>query len=118
MAESKKPTGKPLRYVDYELFKKLCGIFCTQDEISYIMGLSVDSLEKWADDLFGCTLGAVWRKHIAYGKRSLRRAQLQNALKGNATMQIWLGKQFLGQSDNPLPDDKDETYTCPETMKL
>jgi hypothetical protein len=31
---------------------------------------------------------------------SLRRAQLETALGGNATMQIWLGKQLLGQKDS------------------
>ena len=35
-------------------------------------------------------------------KMSLRRAQLKLALSGNAVMQIWLGKNLLGQSDNPV----------------
>ena len=38
-------------------------------------------------------------KHQSEGKASLRKAQFNNALAGNATMQIWLGKQFLGQRD-------------------
>lgn len=33
------------------------------------------------------------------GKISLRRAQFQRALGGSDTMQIWLGKQWLGQAD-------------------
>jgi hypothetical protein len=33
------------------------------------------------------------------GKASLRRAQFKSALAGNAAMQIWLGKQLLGQRD-------------------
>lgn len=33
------------------------------------------------------------------GKRSLRRMQWKSAKGGNATMQIWLGKQLLGQTD-------------------
>lgn len=35
-------------------------------------------------------------------KQSLRRAQLNVALNGNAVMLIWLGKQYLGQSDHPV----------------
>ena len=37
------------------------------------------------------------------GKRrvSLKRAQYQLAMKGNCTMLIWLGKNELGQSDEP-----------------
>jgi len=32
-------------------------------------------------------------------KTKLRKAQIRVALKGNATMLIWLGKNMLGQSD-------------------
>ena len=35
-------------------------------------------------------------------KQSLRQAQIRLALSGNATMLIWLGKNLLGQNDNPL----------------
>jgi hypothetical protein len=38
-------------------------------------------------------------------KQSLRRAQIKLALSGNAVMLIWLGKNLLGQSDNPLNSD-------------
>ena len=34
-----------------------------------------------------------------HGKVSLRRAQLQAALKGDRTMLVWLGKQLLKQKD-------------------
>lgn len=32
-----------------------------------------------------------------------RRAQIRLAMDGNATMLIWLGKQYLGPADAPLP---------------
>lgn len=35
----------------------------------------------------------------AEGRASLRRAQFTSALNGNATMQIWLGKQMLEQRE-------------------
>ena len=38
-------------------------------------------------------------------KRRLRSVQLTTALGGNATLLIWLGKQYLGQSDNPGNSD-------------
>ena len=44
-----------------------------------------DVLEKGREDL----------------KQSLRMAQIKAALGGNVTMMIWLGKNILGQSDNP-----------------
>jgi hypothetical protein len=44
-------------------------------------------------------------------KQSLRRAQLQVALGGNPTMLIWLGKQYLGQSESPI--DTESTQILP-----
>jgi hypothetical protein len=38
-------------------------------------------------------------------KHSLRRAMLKNALSGNAVMQIWLSKQYLGMRDQPQNTD-------------
>lgn len=49
-------------------------------------------------------------------KKMLRRAQIRNALKGNAALQIFLGKNKLGQSDNPTPmeDPEEPEYKQPE----
>ena len=41
-------------------------------------------------------------------KRRLRAVQLDVALKGNPTMLIWLGKNLLGQTDNPYSSDAHE----------
>ena len=38
-------------------------------------------------------------------KHTLRRAMLKNALGGNAALQIFLAKNMLGMSDNPLDSD-------------
>jgi hypothetical protein len=40
--------------------------------------------------------------------QSLRQAQLRLALSGNATMLIWLGKNILGQSDNPVDSEANQ----------
>ena len=45
------------------------------------------------------------QKYSAAGKISLRRSQFRLA-ESNATMAIWLGKQYLGQRE-PENDDKD-----------
>ena len=39
---------------------------------------------------------------------SLRRAQINTALSGNPTLLIWLGKQYLGQSDAPIDSDANQ----------
>lgn len=44
-------------------------------------------------------LKSTWAAGWAKGNISLRRTQKQQADSGNATMLIWLGKQWLGQRD-------------------
>jgi hypothetical protein len=41
-------------------------------------------------------------------KHKLRLAQVRLALSGNAVMLIWLGKNILGQSDNPMNSDDNQ----------
>jgi hypothetical protein len=41
-------------------------------------------------------------------KHSLRRAMIKNALGGNAALQIFLAKNFLGMSDTPMNTDQVE----------
>ena len=41
-----------------------------------------------------------YKKGKAKGNFAIRQAQMQNALNGNSTIQIWLGKQRLEQTDN------------------
>ena len=44
-------------------------------------------------------------KHRIITKQRLRKKQLEVALNGDKTMLIWLGKQMLGQSENPISDE-------------
>lgn len=73
---------------------KLAAMGCTNMEIARWFGIN----EKTLDYNFSEIL-AKGREEL---KQTLRRAQIQLALNGNATMLIWLGKNILGQSDNPL----------------
>ena len=46
------------------------------------------------------------RSPCRYGrKKSLRRAQMERALAGDVRMQIWLGKNYLDQKDDPNSTD-------------
>lgn len=82
-----------------ETFEKLCGMWCTLIEISDFFGVSEDTVESWCKDIYGKTFSEVYKKRSSQGNISLRRWQLKSAEKGNVTMQIWLGKQHLGQRE-------------------
>lgn len=85
--------GRPKIQLDYELIKKLAHIQCTQIEIASMLDVNVSTLKR--DEEF-CT---IYKKGIEEGKMSLRRLQWKFADKGNVTMLIWLGKQYLDQKD-------------------
>lgn len=85
--------GRPKVKIDYSLVEKLSTIQCTQEEIAEIVGVNVRTLQR--DDEF-CR---IYKKSMEYGKSSLRRMQWKAAETGNTTMLVWLGKQYLGQSE-------------------
>ncbi len=56
---------------------------------------------------YGYGFSDYFKKHNGEGRIALRRLQWQTAQSGNPTMQIWLGKQYLGQSDKQEIAGKD-----------
>ena len=83
------------------------------DDIYKLSALGCDMQEM--ADWFGInreTLKYNFSDYIAKGradlKHRLRRAQIKAALDGNATLLIWLGKQYLGQTDQPVNADSDK----------
>jgi len=97
MNEPKKKVGRPQAEIDLEQVERLAAIDCTEPEIAAVLGIDY----------------ATWKRHKKRnpdiletvergkenGKASLRRLQWKTASEGNPTMQIWLGKQRLGQQD-------------------
>lgn len=79
-------------------FEALCRIMCTKEEIADIFEVDADTLNAWCKKIYGDTFSVVYKKKSAKGKMSLRRYQFEQAKK-NPTLAIWLGKQWLGQSD-------------------
>lgn len=92
-------TGRPKKEIDQEVFEGLCRIQCTLEEIASWFKCSEDTIERWCKRTYAQTFAESYKKYSASGKISLRRAQMKLAEK-NATMAIWLGKQYLGQKDD------------------
>jgi hypothetical protein len=68
------------------------------------LGCSDQEIATWFDIEYS-TLRYNFSETIAKGrqdlKAALRKAMLQNAMNGNAALQIFLAKNMLGMSDNP-----------------
>lgn len=105
-----KPMGRPRMKLDYKLVKKLCAIQCTGEEIANILEIDYDTLNSHIQEDYKLTFSEFFKKYSAKGKESLRRSQFALARK-NAAMCIWLGKQYLGQKDEPYQDDKNRAIT-------
>ena len=91
--------GRPRKDVDEAAVIKLAKLGCTSDEIGHIVGLDGSNIRR----RYGPLLKAVKSET----KSALRRAQLNKAFNGDTAMLIWLGKNWLKQSDSGerLSDD-------------
>lgn len=85
--------ARPKLVIDVKQVETAASIGCTQEEIGYIVGCSVRTLQTRRD------LHEAYDRGMARMRTSLRRMQWKKACEGNVTMMIWLGKQVLGQKD-------------------
>ena len=83
--------GRPKKVIDETLVASLANIGCPYSEIAAIVGCSKSTLNERFR-----TIIDKGRENL---KMSIRRMQLKSANNGNIAMQIWLGKQYLGQQD-------------------
>lgn len=114
-------TGRPVKNIDFTELDKLIGIQATAEECASWFDVSVDTIDRRLQEQFGMGFAEYSKQKKGKGKISLRRRQMQAALDGNTTMLIWLGKQYLGQSEGgeivkqDLPPIQIFTYKDDET---
>jgi len=99
--------GRPRKAIDWEQVNSLCEIQCTGEEIAAVLGVHYNTLDSACKREFKQGFCEYIKKESYGGKSSLRRLQWKNAEKGSVPMQIWLGKQYLGQSDHTESEIKD-----------
>lgn len=101
--------GRPLKEFNRSEFEGLCSLQCTEQEICAFFGCSDKTLMRWVRREYGdeyreefgdeLTFRQIYNIKSAKGRISLRRWQFKQAEK-NPTMAIWLGKNWLEQTDN------------------
>ena len=97
--------ARPQKEINTKQFEKLCGLQCTKEEICGFFDVTDKTLERWCKRTYKKGFSEVFAQKRGSGKISLRRNQFQLAEK-NASMAIWLGKQYLGQRE---PDAKTDS---------
>lgn len=110
MNENGTKMGRPRKEIDIVQFEKLCFLQCTEEEVCDFFEITDKTLNNFCKREYGATFSEVFKQKRGKGKISLRRAQFKLA-QTNATMAIWLGKQYLGQKDVQVLDAtlKEET---------
>ena len=98
-------TGRPTKEYDKKSFVDLVGLGCTQEEICWYFrdekgkAANIDTLSRWCKRVFGVTFQEFYKQNGGFAmKIALRRNQIALSKK-SAAMAIFLGKNYLGQTD-------------------
>ena len=97
-AKRKNRGGRPRAEYDLRLVQLLASKGATILDIAHFCSVSARTVNRWKkipEFLTAISRGMAW------GRLKLRRKMLEVALRGDTRMLIWLGKIYLGQSDNP-----------------
>lgn len=116
-----KTGGPPKWKPDLKLIHDLSEIQCNYAQIAAHCGVSISTVKREV------SRNQDFKDAIELGRASgaveLRRAQWAAAMDGSIPMQIWLGKQFLGQSQKagevaaePAQDAKNRFLPRAETI--
>ena len=110
--KAKKPVGRPRIELDPKQ-AKIFGYFrATYDTMAEQIGCHVDTIRAAMQDE-DSEFSKAYKKGFSSMKMKLSEAQVKTAIEDrNPTLLVWLGKQYLDQKDNPMPDeDVNKNYT-------
>jgi len=93
--------SRPEKHIDWSMVDKLLQAHTPGTEISASFDMHPNTFYDRVEKEFGCGFTEYCAQKRKKGKNNLRLSQLKNALEGNTSIQIWLGKNWLGQKDEP-----------------
>jgi hypothetical protein len=97
-----RPPSILVKEEDWKIFNALCFAQATLEEIALYYAVSTRTIERAVQRAKKTTFVRYYGQKRVGGNVSLRRKQMELAMKGNVTMLIWLGKQYLGQADKQV----------------
>ena len=113
------PAGRPRAEFDVKQFTDLIGLGCGDQEICWWFRdptgkpANIDTLSRWCVRTFGMNFQEFRKKNGGIARNiQIRKAQL-DLCKRSAAMAIFLGKQYLGQTEagagnGPMVEEDDE----------
>lgn len=91
--------GRNKTVIPEEQVAELAKLHCTHKEMADFFDVPLQTFVDNFRDII--------QKNKLETNQRLRRAQLKLALNGDRSMLIWLGKNILGQTDQPINKDED-----------
>ena len=85
-------------------FEDLLSYQCTKEDIAGFFHVSEKTIARFCQREYQRPFSEIAEEYKASGRVSLRRAQYASAIGGNVQMQIFLGKQWLNQTDKITQD--------------
>jgi len=106
--KAKKPVGRPRIELDPKQ-AKIFGYFrATYDTMAEQIGCHVDTIRAAMQDE-NSEFSKAYKNGFSSMKMKLSEAQVKTAIEEhNPTLLVWLGKNYLGQTENPLGDEEDD----------
>lgn len=95
----KRKGGRPKAEINQRQFEDLCRWHCTRAEVAAHFDVDESTITRWCKETYGCDFATVIKKKEQCGNTALRKIQFNMAENGSERMAIWLGKQWLGQTD-------------------
>lgn len=115
--------GRPKTEFNKKLFADLISIGCEEGEICWVFRddngkpANKDTLSRWCKREYGLNFHDYKKQNgLMRLKIELRRNQLELS-KRSAAMAIWLGKQYLGQREEPDTADEESLKRARELLE-
>ncbi len=91
--------GRPKANIDWHKVDNLLKAQCDGVGIAGILGVHPNVLYEACKEVNKLSFSEYSAQKKSEGKELLRAKQFETAMNGDKTLQIWLGKQYLGQKD-------------------
>lgn len=110
--------GRKRIEIDWERVDEYLKAQCDGAAIARMLNIHPDTLYSRCEADHKTVFSAYAQQKKEQGKEILRRKQFDTAMAGNVTMLIWLGKQYLEQSDKQQLTGKNGVDLIPRRVEL
>lgn len=98
--------NRPLKPIDWDVVDKMMHAQCLGTEIAAYFDMHPDTFYRRVQEKSGMGFTEYSTQKKEVGKAKIRISQYKTALEGNTSMQIWWGKNHLGQKDQPVTTEE------------